>query len=96
MERKVLSDFGCQKFVYCSDAGLASKGIREFNHMGERAFIVTQSIKKLKEEYRENALDSKGFRRLSDNRPADLSRLTDDDFDSLFYKEIEKLSNGHK
>ena len=88
MERKVLSDFGCQKFVYCSDAGLASEGIREFNHMGERAFIVTQSIKKLKEEYKENALDPKGFRRLSDNRPADLSRLTDDDFDFLFYKEI--------
>ncbi len=88
LERKVLSDFGCQKFVYCSDAGLASEGIREFNHMGERAFIVTQSIKKLKEEYRENALDPKGFRRLSDNRPADLSRLTDDDFDPLFYKEI--------
>lgn len=88
LERKVLSDFGCQKFVYCSDAGLASEGIREFNHVGERAFIVTQSIKKLKEEYRENALDPKGFRRLSDNRPADLSKLTDDDLDSLFYKEI--------
>ena len=88
LERKVLSDFGCQKFVYCSDAGLASEGIREFNHVGERAFIVTQSIKKLKEEYRENALDPKGFRRLSDNRPVDLSKLTDNDLDSLFYKEI--------
>ena len=87
LERKALSDFGCQKFVYCSDAGLASEGIREFNHMGERAFIVTQSIKKLK-EYRENALNPEGFRRLSDNRPADLSKLTDDDLDSLFYKEI--------
>ena len=88
LERKVLSDFECQKFIYCSDAGLASESIREFNHMGERAFIVTQSIKKLKEEYRENALDSKGFRRLSDNRPVDLSKLTDSDLDSLFYKEI--------
>ena len=88
LEKKVLSDFGCQKFIYCSDAGLASENIREFNHMGERAFIVTQSIKKLKEEYRENALDPKGFRRLSDNRPADISKLTDDDLDSLFYKEI--------
>lgn len=88
LERKVLSEFGCQKFIYCSDAGLGSETIRGFNHMGERAFIVTQSIKKLKEEYRENALDPKGFRRLSDNRPVDLSKLTDDDFDSLFYKEI--------
>ena len=46
LERKVLSDFGCQKFIYCSDAGLGSEQIREFNHMGERSFIVTQSIKK--------------------------------------------------
>ena len=88
MERKVLSDFECQKFVYCSDAGLASESIREFNHMGERAFIVTQSIKKLKEEYKGNALDPKGFRRLSDNRLVDLAKLTDQDADSLFYKEI--------
>lgn len=88
LERKVLSDFECQKFVYCSDAGLASESIREFNHMGERAFIVTQSIKKLKEEYKGNALDPKGFRRLSDNRLVDLAKLTDQDADSLFYKEI--------
>lgn len=88
LEKKVLSEFGCQKFVYCSDAGLASEDIRAFNHLGERAFIVTQSIKKLKDEYKTNALDPKGFRRLSDNRPADLQELTDDDADSLFYKEI--------
>lgn len=88
LERKVLSDFECQKFVYCSDAGLASESIREFNHMGERAFIVTQSIKKLKEEYKGNALDPKGFRWLSDNRLVDLAKLTDQDADSLFYKEI--------
>lgn len=88
LEKKILGEFGCQKFVYCSDAGLASEDIRAFNHLGERAFIVTQSIKKLKDEYKANALDPRGFRRLSDNRPADLSELTDDDADSLFYKEI--------
>lgn len=88
LERKVLSDFECQKFIYCSDAGLASESIREFNHMGERAFIVTQSIKKLKEEYRKNALDPKDFHRLSDNHSVDLSKLTDSDSDCLFYKEI--------
>ncbi|SFK67550.1 hypothetical protein SAMN05216390_102367 [Lachnospiraceae bacterium KH1T2] len=45
LEEKVLSEFECQKFVYCSDAGLGSEKIRNYNHMGERAFIVTQSIK---------------------------------------------------
>ena len=37
LEKKVLGDFGCQKFIYCSDAGLGSESIREYNHMGERA-----------------------------------------------------------
>ena len=45
LEKKVLGDFGCHKFIYCSDAGLGSEAIREYNHMGERAYIVTQSIK---------------------------------------------------
>ena len=48
LEQKILEDFECQKFIYCSDAGLGSESIREYNHMGERAYIVTQSIKKLK------------------------------------------------
>ena len=50
LEKKVLKDFGCQKFIYCSDAGLGSEAIREYNHMGERAYIVTQSIKKLRKK----------------------------------------------
>lgn len=50
LEQKVLNEFGCQKFVYCSDAGLGTETIRAYNHMGERAFIVTQSIKKLPAE----------------------------------------------
>ena len=29
LEKKVLADFGCQKFIYCSDAGLGSENIRE-------------------------------------------------------------------
>ena len=53
LEKKVLGDFGCQKFIYCSDAGLGSESIREYNHMGERAYIVTQSIKKLKKGEKE-------------------------------------------
>ena len=34
LEKKVLGDFGCQKFIYCSDAGLGSESIREYNHIG--------------------------------------------------------------
>ncbi|HJB89319.1 MAG TPA: IS1634 family transposase [Candidatus Blautia excrementigallinarum] len=87
LEQKILQQFGCQKFIYCSDAGLASEDNRAFNHMGERSFIVTQSIKKLPAEDREWALDGKGFKRLSDDSPVDLSRLTEEDRQGLFYKE---------
>ena len=87
LEQKILQQFGCRKFIYCSDAGLASEDNRVFNHMGERSFIVTQSIKKLPAEDREWALDGKGFKRLSDGSPGDISRLTEEDRDGLFYKE---------
>lgn len=87
LETKILQQFGCQRFIYCSDAGLASEENRAFNHLGQRAFIVTQSIKKLPAEDREWALCRKGFKRLSDDSPADISKLTDDDKQELFYKD---------
>lgn len=86
LEQKVIRDFGCQKFIYCSDAGLASETIRTYNHMGERAFIVTQSIKKLPAEDKKWALDKSGFKRVSDDMPADITALPDDDT-GLYYKE---------
>ncbi len=86
LEKKVLGEFGCQKFIYCSDAGLGSEDIRAYNHMGERAYIVTQSIKKLKKEEKEWALNSKGFKRVSDDAPVDITKLPDDDR-GLYYKE---------
>lgn len=87
LEKKVIEEFGCEKFIFCSDAGLASEDNRLYNHTSSRAYIVTQSIKKLPEEYRKAALDRNGFRRLSDHKSVDLTALTDKDQDELFYKE---------
>lgn len=86
LEQQVIQDFGCQKFIYCSDAGLGSESIRNYNHMGERAFIVTQSIKKLPAEDKTWALDKSDFRRVADNKLIDIAELSDDDTD-LYYKE---------
>ena len=86
LEGKVLKDFGCQKFIYCSDAGLGSETIREYNHMGERAYIVTQSIKKLKKDEKTWALNPQGFKRVSDDAPVDITKLPDDD-KGLYYKD---------
>ena len=87
LEQKVIRDFGCQKFIYCSDAGLGSESIREFNDIGNRKFIVTQSIKKLAKEEKEWALDSTGFRRLSDKTSVDDIRNIDPKDNDVYYKE---------
>ena len=87
LESQILQQFGCEKFIYCSDAGLASEDNRVLNHLGQRSFIVTQSIKKLPAEEREWALDMKGFKRLSDDAPVDITQLTEDDRQNLFYKD---------
>ena len=86
LEEKVLQDFGCTKFIYCSDAGLGSEAIKRINHVGERAFIVTQSIKKLNKEDKNWALDKTGFKRVSDDSPVDLSKISEDDT-GLYYKD---------
>ena len=86
LEKKILGEFGCQKFIYCSDAGLGAETIREYNHMGERAYIVTQSIRKLKKEEKEWALSPQGFKRVSDDKPVDITKLPEDD-KGLYYKD---------
>ena len=54
--------------------------------MGERAYIVTQSIKKLKKEEKEWALSPQGFKRVSDDTPVDITKLPADD-KGLYYKD---------
>ena len=55
--------------------------------MGNRKFIVTQSIKKLAKEEREWALNGKGFRRLSDGELIDDIKDIDPDDKDVYYKE---------
>lgn len=87
LETKILQQFGCDKFIYCSDAGLASEDNRVLNHMGQRAFIVTQSIKKLPAQDRAWALSRTGFKRLSDDVFVDITNLSEGDKDQLYYKD---------
>ncbi|MBR2508065.1 MAG: IS1634 family transposase [Bacilli bacterium] len=86
LEQKIVNEFGCKKFIYCSDAGLGSENIRVLNHMGERAYIVTQSIKKLPKEEKTWALNSHGFKRVSDNKPVDITKIPLEDI-NLYYKD---------
>ena len=61
LEKKIMKDFSLAKFVVCTDAGLSSTSNRKFNNQEERAFITTQSIKKLKKHLKEWALAKSGW-----------------------------------
>lgn len=62
LEKKILKDFELSKFVVCTDAGLSSTANRRFNSINDRAFITTQSIKKLKAHLKKWALDPTGWK----------------------------------
>ena len=94
LESKILQQFGHDKFIYCSDAGLGSTDNRKFNHLGERAFIVTQSIKKLDATNKELALNREGFKRLSDSQKVSAKEMDNADDDELYYKEIPYISGN--
>ncbi|KAF1084707.1 Transposase DDE domain protein [Sporotomaculum syntrophicum] len=88
LEKKILSDFKLSRFIVCTDAGLASKSNRLFNDKADRAFITTQSIKKLKSFLKEWALDPEGWRMANDTRIYDIRKLDENKYkEKIFYKE---------
>lgn len=83
LEHQLTKMFKGKKFIYCSDAGLGSFNIRNFNSMGGRAFIVTQSIKKLSDQLKEAVFNDYDYRILSSDKPITLEYMKNfDRFDS--------------
>ena len=75
LEQKITQMLNDKKFIYCADAGLGSFNIRKFNSMGGRAFIVTQSIKKLSNTLKEAVFNDYDYRLLSSNAPITIEQL---------------------
>lgn len=75
LEQKITKMFKGKPFIYCADAGLGSFNIRKFNSMGGRAFIVTQSIKKLSDKLQEAVFNDYDYRRISDNSPITIKHM---------------------
>ena len=105
LEKKIIDDFNMAKFIVCTDAGLASTANRKFNDRGSRAFVTTQSIKKLKKHLQDWALDHQGWRISGNSKDIyDISKLTclGDDakekyehlLNTTFYKERWINENG--
>lgn len=93
LEEKILKDFELSKFIVCTDAGLSGAENRKFNDKKGRAFITTQSVKKLKKHLKQWALDPSGWLLSGKNELYDIS-LFDQDKEAYekyksetFYKE---------
>ncbi len=82
-EKKLASMFKGKKFIYCADAGLGSLNIRNFNSMGGRAYIVTQSIKKLSGTLKEAIFSDIDYKLLSSNQRASVNDMKSFDKNEL-------------
>lgn len=75
LEKEVIKMTGNKKFIYCADAGLGSYNIRKFNDMGGRAYIVTQSVKKLGQEIKGIIFNDSNYRLLSNDDAITLKEM---------------------
>lgn len=75
LEKEVIKMTGNKKFIYCADAGLGSYNIRKFNDMGGRAYIVTQSVKKLGQEIKDIVFNDSKYRLLSNDDAITLKEM---------------------
>lgn len=102
LESDLIKMLDKKEIIYCADAGLGSLSIRTFNSMGGRAFIVTQSIKKLSEELQKDVFNDQGYKLLSNNKNITLNEMKTFDindsnnsklFEDKAYKSIEVSSD---
>lgn len=97
LEKKIIKDFDCAEFIYCSDAGLGSKSNKEFNNFGGRKYVITQSLKKLKTADKEIALNTTQYRQVGSSKFIDLKDLDETDekvYNTVYYKEIPLETSG--
>ena len=96
LEEKMTQMFKGKKFIYCADAVLGSLNIRNFNSMGGRAFIVTQSIKKLSDTLKTAVFNDYDYKLLSNDAPVTLDFMktfdkTDDTNKGLYNDRAYKI-----
>ena len=104
-ENKIIKNFKLDntKIILCTDAGLASDEIKKFNIVDNRGFVITQSLKKLKDCYKEKIFDSSDWRIAGDLKNIyNLETIVNDEnlkekhYETLFYKIIETETKSVK
>lgn len=101
LEKKLTAMLKGKKLVYCADAGLGSLNIRNFNSMGGRAFIVTQSIKKLSGTLKTAVFNDADYKLLSCDNAVSIADLKSfdknaPDNNGLYNDKAYKIINADK
>ena len=104
-ETKIVNNFKMDntKMILCTDAGLASDEIKKYNIKNNRGFIITQSLKKLKDSEKEKVFDNNDWRLPGDlknvynlNEIRNNEDLKEKYYDKLFYKIISSETKSVK
>lgn len=104
-ETKIVNNFKMDntKMILCTDAGLASDEIKKYNIKNNRGFVITQSLKKLKESEKEKVFDDSDWRLPCDLKNIyDLNEIKNNEelkekyYDKLFYKIISSETKSVK
>ena len=97
LQKQIVKDFNLEndKTIICTDAAMCTDEIKQFNIQDGRAFVITQSIKKLKEEYKQEVFSDDGWRIIGDLKNTyKLSEILNDEeksihnYETIFYKII--------
>lgn len=89
LEKQIIDDFKLSKFVVCTDAGLSSTANRKFNDIGDRSFITTQSVKKLKKYLKQWALNPEGWQCPSSTESFDIRTF---DENQVLYEKFKNMT----
>ncbi len=89
--------------IICTDAAMCTDEIKLFNVKTGRAFVITQSIKKLKKEYKEEVFKDDNWRIVGDLRKTyKLSSILNDEelrkkyYETIFYKIVQTETKSVK
>lgn len=98
LQEKIASEYDLsqKKTIICTDAAMCTDDIKNFNIKDGRAFVITQSIKKLKKVYKDKVFEDGNWRIVGElNKTYKLSDILEDDnlkeeyYNTVFYKIIQ-------
>ena len=98
LQEDVIKDFNLEneKTIICTDAAMCTDEIKKYNIEDGRAFVITQSIKKLKDEYKDKVFKDDDWRIMGDLRNTyKLSDILSNEeeskkhYETVFYKIVQ-------